>query len=299
MSDCSDGDDEDKHHGQHNKKNVIRFPDGRDRQRVEKELRERARDDAKLQTKEARKQTELEEQYRKQYHEERAKRAQYQGQMARKSANGKQKFINWEKIPPFARFMVLALVAVQACMSLFASVAQRLQIIDSYGFVPARYTGGSDGVDVSVFELLVSPFTSLFLHGDWMHVVFNVVMLLAMGIFFERVYGTKRAVIFFVLCGIAGHLAYLLLNPFSSVPVIGASGAISGLFAVTIIVMSENGMMGPEAQRRGPVQFILLWIMIIVGMGLLTPGTAWQSHLGGFLGGIGFYYLWKRGILRF
>ena len=281
--------------GKKHKKNVIEFPSAENRKAAEKQLRDSKKSDEKKRQEEREKKERLEEEYRRQYQQERAARARLQGKLAQNSAGGKEPFINWDKIPPFARCMVGLLVLIQLVMSFAVSGADYVYIIMNYGFVPANYMSG----DASLVSLIVSPFTSLLLHGGWMHIVFNVVMLLAMGIFFERSYGTKRAVIFFILCGMAGHAAYFVLNPYTTAPVIGASGAISGLFAVTVIMMSENGMMGPEAQKRGPVQFIVLWIFIIIAMGVLSPGMAWQSHLGGFLGGIGFFHLWRRGILKF
>ncbi len=288
--------DNDENQGADNRdKNVISFPQGKERKSAEKQLRQSRKAGRDEDSKKQGERLKLEEEYRQQYKAERAARAKLQGKLAQDAAGGKQPFINWEKIPPFARGMVAVLLIVQIFMSFFVSEADKVYIVMHYGFVPAVYTSGAG----SLADAIIAPFTSLLLHGDWMHIVFNVVMLLAMGIFFERTYGTKRAVIFFILCGMAGHLAYLLLNPFSTVPVIGASGAISGLFAVTVITMSESGMMGPEAQKRGPLPFILLWISIIVVMGALGPGTSWQSHFGGFVGGIGLFYLWKRGIIRF
>lgn len=297
MSDPSSGD---PLNGRDKKdKNVISFPSGKERKTAEKQLKDKRSSEDKTE-KDARKNRErLEEQYRQQYRQEQAARARLRSKVAQDSAQGyaqgKQPFINWEKIPPFARYMVGILICVQLFLSLAVSDADFVYIVMNYGFVPQNYVSGQ----ASLGSLLLAPFTSLLIHGDWMHIVFNIVMLLAMGIFFERSYGTKRAIIFFILCGFSGHLMCFLLNPYSTSPVIGASGAISGLFAVTIITMSESGMMGPDAQRRGPLQFILLWTLVIIAFGVLTPGTSWQSHLGGFFGGIGFFYLWRRGIIKF
>lgn len=296
MSGSSNGSDKGRDHNDKSQdKNVIDFPAGKSRKRLEKKLHEERRDTARQERDQKKDQTALEDEYRKQYRAEQAKRAQLQSSLARRSASGKQPFINWDKIPPFARFMLGALLFVHAVMSFAVSPADHIYIMMHYGFVPSNYVDGGAGL----LSLLVSPFTSLMLHGDWFHVLFNSVMLLAVGLFFEKTYGTRRAIIFFLLCGMAGHAMYFLLNPFSTVPVVGASGAISGLFAVTVILMSESGMMGPEAQKRGPTQFILLWVVVIIAFGFMGQGVAWQSHLGGFLGGIAFFHLWKRGVLKF
>ena len=120
-----------------------------------------------------------------------------------------------------------------------------------------------------------------------------------MGVFFERQFGARRTFMFFLICGMAGNLTYFILNPALITPVIGASGAISGLFGAAFIMMTALGMAGPEAQKRGPLPFILLWVSIIVVFGMISADTAWQSHLGGFLGGVGFFQLWRKGKIRF
>lgn len=271
-------------------KNIIHFPALDQRNKFKKSVE----DSKKLRDKEdsaARKKREkLEEDYRKQYRAERAANAMRQTQIARSSASGKASFINWEKIPLFTRCLIAAIFIIHVAVTFGLNDAQYLWFIHHFAFTPAVYTGQVEWVNSAI----IAPFTSLFIHGGWMHLCVNIVMALAMGVFFERQFGAKRAAAFFILCGMAGNLAYLLINPYSIVPVIGASGGISGLFAVAILNMTEQGYMGPEAQQRGPVPFILLWTAIIVGLGLLSNDTSWQSHLGGFWSGLGFYYLSKK-----
>lgn len=275
---------------------VIHFPELEDRARFE-EKRKREEKHALKEAEKARKEREkLEEEYRRQYKEDRMAQSRFQANMARTGAskNGKTPFINWDKIPPFTRFALFLFVGLQIVFSFLLDDAQRFQTLHYFGFSPAFYTGELSWQ----WSAAIAPITSLLLHSGWMHLLFNGVMMLAMGVFFERQFGAKRTAVFFLLCGFAGHLTYLLFNPFETTPVIGASGAISGLFAVAILIMVEQGLVGPEAQRRGPFPFILLWVTLILFMGLIMPGTSWQSHLGGFLGGIGLFQLWKRGKIR-
>ncbi len=247
-------------------------------------------------TKEIRKagklQKSLEDKYRAQYRAERAKEL---SGAARRSASGKVPFINWEKIPPFTRFMMGIFLFVQIILSLFIGAADKLAIIYYFGFVPAIYTGAAPWS----WSGVISPFTTLIIHSGWMHLAFNMFMMMIMGVFFEREFGAKRTAIFFLLSGMAGNAAYFLLDFGSTIPVIGASGAISGLFAVAIIIMIERGAMGAEMQRRGVLPFILLWSTIIIGLGLISSDVSWQSHIGGFLGGVAIFQLWKKGVLRF
>ncbi|MGH1379038.1 MAG: rhomboid family intramembrane serine protease [Alphaproteobacteria bacterium] len=270
---------------------IIHFPEldkrkslTKDKKKIEKQ---KAQDDRA--TKNA--QETLEDQYRSQY---RAERAKAQGQNAQYSASGKKPFINWHKIPMFSRISIGTILIVQLIMSFAVNEADRSFILNNFGFTPAMYTGGIEWQ----LAAIIAPLTTLILHSGWMHLTFNIVMLMAMGVFFERQFGAKRTAIFFVACGMAGNIAYLLLNPWSTIPVIGASGAISGLFAVTFMIMIEKGMVGPEIQKRGPLPFILLWSSIIIGMGMISQDTSWQSHIGGFWGGLALFHLWKKGIIR-
>ncbi len=263
-------------------KKVIHFPDPK----------KRASTKSKETGKQKKSQEALEKKYRDEYRSSRAKAQSY---MARNSASGKVPFINWDKIPVFARISIGILLLVQIIMSFAISSVTKAEIIFNFGFTPDIYTSGAP-LEWSAF---IAPFSSLIIHSGWMHLAFNMVMLLAMGVFFERQFGTKRTAIFFVLCGLAGNLAYLMINPASPAPVVGASGAISGLFAVTFIIMIERGILGPEIQKRGPTPFILIWSTIIIALGLISNDTSWQSHIGGFLGGVGLFHLLKKGLIRF
>jgi len=215
----------------------------------------------------------------------------------RKYKKGKQAqsvpFFNAGKIPLLTRIIIGLLIAVHLLLYLLLDNGQRLGIFYLLGFVPAYYTGAQEW---SWFAI-AGPFTHIFIHGSWMHLVFNVMMMLVMGLFTEKTFGPKRMLSFFIICGLSGALFYFLLNPFLDQPVIGASGAISGLFGIVILHMSSTGMLGQLGQR-GPWPLLLLWIALITGMGILAGDVAWQAHLGGFLAGIGLYYGMKKGLIR-
>lgn len=203
-------------------------------------------------------------------------------------------FINWNKVPPFSRIILISLIVIHATVSFGLDDFQTMWVVHHYGFTPAFYTGAIPWS----WSALIAPVTTLFLHGDWMHLMFNIIMLMAMGVFCERQFGAKVTALVFIMCGMAGNLVYFALNPTLNIPVIGASGAISGLFAVSLMFMIESGHMGPDIQKKGPLPFILLWSTIIIAVGLLVAGTAWQSHLGGFLGGIALVQLQKKNIIK-
>ncbi len=272
-------------------KNILHFPELEKRAALDKKKKRKEQESEKAK----KEREELEEQYRKEYRAAQAQRAKNLGQSARQSAAGPAPFINWDKVPPFSAAMVLLFTAIHAVLYFMTSAGEMMHIIDSYGFVPARYTVAGEWGGVSS---IIAPLSTLFLHSNVMHVLMNGFMMLIMGAFFERQFGVKRTLILFLFAGMAGNLVYFALDPFSTIPVVGASGAISGLFAATMMVMTAQGMMGPALQKRGPFPFILLWTMVLLITGLISADVAWQSHIGGFWGGALLFQLWKTGKVR-
>ncbi len=277
-------------------KNIIHFPELEKRKAIEKGKKKQK----KSVKAEDKKKIEQENKYRAQYRadanaQKSAKNAMHMGTSARQSASGqKQNFINWEKITPFTRFMLCALIAVHVFTFFALDTSAQLNLLYHFGFTPAMYTGTTPWV----WSAAIAPIASLFIHGGWMHLIFNSVMMAVMGIFSERQFGTRRTIIFFAVCGLCGNLFYLLINPFSSIPVVGASGAISGLFAISFLNMIEYGMGMQNQPKRKPAPFILLWSAIILGFGLLGQDISWQSHLGGFWSGVALFFLWKKGHIK-
>jgi membrane associated rhomboid family serine protease len=142
-------------------------------------------------------------------------------------------------------------------------------------------------------------FTSMFLHGDFMHLAGNMLYLWIFGDNIESLLGHVRFFIFYVLSGLAAVLCYVLFDPNSTVPMIGASGAISGVLGAYMVYF-------PKA--RVHVLVFLIWFIRIVripaivvlgfwfilqivnGLGALgtgnSGGVAWFAHVGGFVAGI-------------
>jgi membrane associated rhomboid family serine protease len=117
----------------------------------------------------------------------------------------------------------------------------------------------------------------------------NLGMLLAFGTGIEKALGQKKFLVFYFLCGFAGALCHLLLNPTSATPMIGASGAISGLFGGILLMMQSQGLMGEGFKKLMP--FVALWILMSLFFGWIgMPGSdssiAWATHVGGFIAGL-------------
>lgn len=185
-------------------------------------------------------------------------------------------------LPPATKGMILLFAAIHVGLN-FLNPSLRDQAFETFGFIPARYTGGLP------FQAwaLAAPLTYAFLHGSWGHLGLNSVMMAALGTGAERWLGAKRMIILFLACSVAGALCQFALSPFSPAPVVGASAGISGLFAVVVVMMQR--MNAGQAAGRSLVPFILVWIGVSVVSGLIgAPGggpIAWGAHIGGFLAG--------------
>lgn len=228
---------------------------------------------------------------REKMEQEKAFQAQY------KSERRKQKqFINWDKIPIATRFIFGFILLVNVPILLFLPSGDYLRLIYTLGFVPGYFTGTVDDVP---FISYLSPITHMVLHGGWTHLMMNIAMGGVFTLFFERAFGPRTTVIFFLLCGLGGALAYFALNPFSSAPVVGASGAISGMFGAVLMLMYQMGQLGAMG-RKGPWPVIIFWFVFMVLIGMISGGNmAWQAHAGGYLVGVLLLRAMQKGQIRF
>jgi membrane associated rhomboid family serine protease len=177
-------------------------------------------------------------------------------------------------------------------------------IVYEFGLYPLRYSRAfleSHMANPGTILERAVPFISYMgLHGSWTHLVINCLWLLAFGPIVARRYGSVLFLLFFAVCGLAGAFAYLAFNWASPVPVVGASGAISGLMAAGLRMLpgqtpwavSDETPLAPLLSRQILV-FTVLWAAINLltgvtglGMGGENGLVAWQAHLGGFAAGL-------------
>lgn len=198
----------------------------------------------------------------------------------RPTAPARQPIFN---VPPITKALLIVNVAVHLLRLLLpADVDDAL--VSTFAFVPARYTEtGELG-----WPALADPITYQFLHGSFVHLGVNMLALLAFGSGVERRIGGWRMLVFFLVCGVVAAAAHLAAYPSSPAPIVGASGAISGLFGG--VLRFQFGA-GPGA-RRGLWSIIILWVVVNFVFGQTgVPGAegvaiAWVAHLGGFLAGL-------------
>jgi rhomboid family protein len=183
----------------------------------------------------------------------------------------------------------------------------------SAAFVPARAfapaaAGGGVGYGVA------SALLSMFLHGGWLHVGGNMLFLWIFGDNVEDRLGHFRYLVFYLLCGYAAALSQALADPTSTVPAIGASGAIAGVLGAYVVLYPRARIVTliflgffidfiqVPAFVYLPLWFLMQFFSGLASLGARTAGqggVAWFAHVGGFIAGPVLLYLlgggrWRR-----
>jgi membrane associated rhomboid family serine protease len=176
------------------------------------------------------------------------------------------------------------------------------RFIYQYAMIPAHLTvaleGGLQVVHSSGPPALETIITSMFLHGGILHIAGNMLYLFIFGAAVEEAMGHFRYLLFYLICGIASALAMAAFTPNSTVPVIGASGAIAGVLGAYFVLY-------PRAKistvlplfilvyfvEIPAIVYLLIWFVAQLYAGLsqnpdVAGGVAWWAHVGGFLVGM-------------
>lgn len=180
-------------------------------------------------------------------------------------------------------------------------------LVYALGLVPKRLL-----TDPQWWDFL-TPFTSMFLHGGWLHLGGNMLALYVFGDNVEDRLGSGRYLIFYLLCGLAAAFTHVFFNADSTVPTIGASGAISGVLAAYLIFFPSARVITlvpifflPWFVQIPAVVYLGFWFFAQLANGVLTVvrhhqpmgGVAYWAHVGGFIAGLAFGPLFARRPLR-
>ncbi len=169
-----------------------------------------------------------------------------------------------------------------------------------FGLIPCRLSGSCGlPVELGAPAPFLTVFTSMFLHGGLFHVGGNMLYLWIFGNNVEDSMGRGRFVVFYLLSGLVAAVAQVLANPGSRVPMIGASGAVSGVLGAYILLYPHARVLTLVffgifwSFVRIPAVIVLgFWIVVQFLNGLVTftvsqeGGVAWFAHIGGFLTGL-------------
>lgn len=148
-------------------------------------------------------------------------------------------------------------------------------------------------------EPLVSVLTSLFLHGSIGHVLFNMWFLWIFGNNVEEAFGRVRYLLLYLVGGIAATGAFVVLNPDSTVPLVGASGAIAAVLGAYAVLFPGHRVLSLVGWLIIPVPAaIFLGVWFIAQFGLGGTNVAWEAHAGGFVFGFVIALFLRRSLLR-
>lgn len=210
---------------------------------------------------------------------------------------------------PTTRKPYLTVGLIATCVLVFLwqlglSARQEFYAVHSFGFIPAVFFDVRDlPPELAVVPSTVTVFTSMFMHGGWLHLLGNMVYLWVFGNNIEDACGHGRFLAFYLLCGTAAALVQAAANPDSTIPMVGASGAISGILGAYLVLF-------PHARVYVLIPFFIIfmyylpakWLLgfwfvfqLISGLGAdpETGGVAFWAHIGGFVAGMALIFVFR------
>jgi membrane associated rhomboid family serine protease len=195
---------------------------------------------------------------------------------------------------PLVTFALIALNVLVFVLELGGGDA----LIEQWAFVPRRFLANPGGDFLTIF-------TSMFMHAGWVHLSGNMLYLWIFGDNVEDRFGHIKFTLFYLLCGIAAIFAQLAFNSGSTVPTLGASGAIAGVLGAYILMFPQakvKVLQGKQVIQVPALIVIGLWIVLQLfsGIGSITNtaeagGVAYLAHVGGFVAGFVLTLLFRGG----
>jgi membrane associated rhomboid family serine protease len=197
--------------------------------------------------------------------------------------------------------LVVAIIALNAAAFLFEQTLGERQLalfVREYGVVPAAFAWSS-------------VFTSMFLHGGWMHFLGNMLFLWIFGDNVEDRMGHGRFIVFYLICGAVAAIAHVMSEPGSPIPTIGASGAVAGVMGAYLVLYPRSRILTLlplfifwQIIEVPAVIFLGLWFLLqlVSGVGTMlmatqgapAGGIAFWAHIAGFLAGVVLVYPFRR-----
>ena len=194
-------------------------------------------------------------------------------------------------------YVTIALIVINVLVFLYelAQGQQSQAMVMKFGLVPYELTHGAELTPQLAFPSTLTVFTSMFLHGGWMHLGGNMLYLWIFGNNIEDVLRPIPFIVFYLLSGVAAASLFIATGPSSQVPLIGASGAISGVLGAYVVKW-------PKARVMTLIFFFffirIIWIPAVVVLGFWfilqlffsvptigatdQGGVAYMAHVGGF-----------------
>ena len=205
---------------------------------------------------------------------------------------------------PAGRFPVVTLMIIILNVIVFlgelAIGSDLPNVLLQWAIVPVRYTDMEVAHQFSLTEQIIPFFSSMFMHGGWVHLIGNMWVLWIFGDNVEDEFGHGRYLFFYLLGGIVAGLVHVFTNSGSPVPTIGASGAVAAVMGAyfrfyphaRVQTLVPPFIFGPFFELPA-VLFLGFWFFLqfyngaasLAGRGSAFGGVAWWAHVGGFIFG--------------
>jgi membrane associated rhomboid family serine protease len=208
------------------------------------------------------------------------------------------------RAPAYATWSLIAVTVAVYAIQLIADETRSSELVLRYGVTPEIFNGGER--PFGGFPPMLTPLTSMFLHGSWDHLLGNMIYLWVFGDEIENVLGPLRFVLLYFLSSICGALGYIAMDPEATIALLGASGSVSGVIAAHLVLKPCDPVV--ITLPRFDVHIATYWA---VGSWILLQlfQFLWHSdeetfstlaHAGGVLGGaVTFFLLCPRGTRLF
>lgn len=203
--------------------------------------------------------------------------------------------------------IINVLVTLYQIYLLFAAGPKAQYFIYNYGAIPLKLSRNLLSFPPHIENSQITLITSMFLHGGFLHLAGNMLYLWIFGNNVEDALGHFRYLIFYFLCGIAAAYLHILTAPYSKLPMIGASGAVSGVLGAYLLLFPRARVLSLIFLGffwdlvRVPAMIVLgFWIVLQLVYGIFSlggpsgGGVAWFAHVGGFVAGMALLFIFKK-----
>ena len=193
---------------------------------------------------------------------------------------------------PLVTYFIIGLCVLVFFMQLGSQSYKTGQLFYSYGLIPSVLMGHNQlPMDIYVVPAYLTIFSSMFMHGGFMHIIGNMLYMWIFADNIEDDIGPKKFIIFYLLSGVGAAMAQVLMDTHSQVPMVGASGAIGGVLGAYLInypkarvlVLIPFGFFSQLIKIRALYVLGFWFILQFLSSG---GGVAYAAHIGGFISGM-------------
>ena len=198
------------------------------------------------------------------------------------------------KIFPVVTYSIIVLNIAVFLFELFLSQGQLEWFFYSFAMIPSSIVKG---------EQLYTLFTSMFMHGGFLHIFSNMLYFYIFGNNVEDSMGSGRFIFFYVLCGLCASFTHIFIEPSSQIPTLGASGAIAGVLGAYMVMYPReriDALLGYFYVRVPALIVLASWFVLQFFYALLSLGETGQggiaffAHIGGFLSGVILIFVFRK-----